>query len=44
MKKINLIIWDQMDILKDSNLNNENYIKLCKECVESNDIRFRIKK
>jgi hypothetical protein len=43
MKKINLIIWKQMDILRDSNLNNENYIKLCKECVESNDIRFRIK-
>lgn len=43
MKKINLLIWDQMDILRDRTLSNEDYMKLCKECIESNDIRFRIK-
>ena len=43
MKKINLLIWDQMDILRDGTLSNEDYMKLCKECIESNDIRFRIK-
>jgi len=43
MKKINLIIWDQMDILRDGTTSDEEYMKLCKECVESNDMRFRIK-
>ena len=43
LKKINLIIWDQMDILRDGNLNDNDYFKLCKECIECNDIRFRIK-
>lgn len=43
MKKINLIIWDQMDILRDGTTSDEEYLKLCKECVESNDMRFRIK-
>jgi len=43
MKKINLLIWDQMDILRDGTTSNEDYMKLCRECIESNDIRFRIK-
>jgi hypothetical protein len=43
MKKVNLIIWEQMDILRDGSISNDNYTKLCKECIESNDIRFRIK-
>ena len=43
MKKINLIIWDQMDVLRDGNTSDEDYMKLCKECIEGNDIRFRIK-
>jgi hypothetical protein len=43
MKKVNLIIWDQMDVLRDSTISDEDYIKLCKECIVSNDIRFRIK-
>lgn len=43
MKKINLIIWEQMDKLRDGNLNDVEYTKLCRECIESNDIRFRIK-
>jgi hypothetical protein len=43
MKKINLIIWHQMDVLRDGTTSDEDYMKLCKECIESNDIRFRIK-
>ena len=43
MKKINLIIWHQMDVLRDGNTSDEDYMKLCRECIESNDIRFRIK-
>ena len=43
MKKVNLIIWYQMDVLRDSNISDEDYLKLCKECIVSNDIRFRIK-
>lgn len=43
MKKINLIIWKQMDDLRDNPTFDENYMKLCKECIDSNDIRFRIK-
>ena len=43
MKKINLIIWKQMDILRDGDTTNETYMKICKECIEMNDVRFRIK-
>lgn len=43
MKKINLLIWDQMDVLRDGSTSDEDYMKLCRECIESNDIRFRIK-
>ena len=43
MKQINLDIWDMMDLLRDSNISNEDYLVKCKECVEANDIRFRIK-
>jgi hypothetical protein len=43
MKKINLIIWHQMDVLRDGNTSDEDYMKLCRKCIESNDIRFRIK-
>jgi hypothetical protein len=43
MKKINIIIWKQMDDLRDNASFDENYMKLCKECIDSNDIRFRIK-
>jgi hypothetical protein len=43
MKKINLIIWHQMDVLRDGNTSDEDYMKLCRECIERNDIRFRIK-
>lgn len=44
MKKVNLLIWDMMDILRDGdNISGEEYLKICKECVEYNDIRFRVK-
>ena len=43
MKKVNLLIWDQMDILRDGSISDEDYTKLCRECIDSNDIRFRIK-
>lgn len=43
MKKVNLIIWKQMDILRDGDTTNYIYMKICRECIEMNDIRFRIK-
>lgn len=43
MKKVNLLIWDMMDILRDGNVNENEYLKTCKECIDFNDIRFRIK-
>ena len=43
MKNINLLIWDQMDILRDGNTTDEDYMKLCRECIHSNDIRFVLK-
>ena len=43
MKKVNLLIWDMMDGLRDGNLNEYEYLKVCKECIEYNDIRFRVK-
>lgn len=43
MKRVNLIIWDQMDILRDGNVDEAIYLKICKECIEYNDIRFRVK-
>ena len=44
MKNSNLLIWDMMDILRDGDkINEESYLKICKECITYNDIRFRIK-
>jgi hypothetical protein len=43
MKKVNLLIWNMMDTLRDGDVSNEEYLKVCKECVEYNDIRFRVK-
>jgi hypothetical protein len=43
MKKVNTIIWDMMDILRDGETEESVYLKICKECIEYNDIRFRIK-
>ncbi len=44
MKKINLIIWEQMDLLRDGNIDDLEFMNLSRECIKSNDIRFRIKK
>jgi len=43
MKKVNLLIWDMMDSLRDGNLNQDIYLQICKECIDYNDIRFRVK-
>ena len=43
MKKVNTIIWDYMDALRDGSLEEEAYFKLCKKTIELNDVRFRIK-
>lgn len=43
MKKINDIIWHQMDFLRDGSIDDKTYLNLCKECIETNDIRFRVK-
>ena len=42
MKKANAIIWDMMDVLR-TNISTDEYLKTCKDCIEFNDIRFRIK-
>ena len=43
MRHVNLLIWDMMDVLRDGNVDEELYLKICKECIEYNDIRFRVK-
>jgi hypothetical protein len=43
MKKVNKHIWVLMDQLRDGSLSEQEYFKLCKECIELNDVRFRIK-
>jgi len=43
MKKVNLLIWDMMDVLRDGSLPEDEYLRVCKECIEFNDIRFRVK-
>jgi hypothetical protein len=45
LKKINLIIWNEMDLLRDKyeSMTNDEYFQLCKKCIDDNDKRFRIK-
>jgi hypothetical protein len=43
MMKINTLIWDLMDVLRDSTLEENTYLSLCKKTIVYNDIRFRIK-
>ena len=43
MKKVNVLIWDMMDILRDGETSEAEYLKICKECIDYNDIRFRVK-
>lgn len=43
MKKVNRLIWDYMDLLRDGNIDDQAYLALCRKTVDYNDIRFRIK-
>lgn len=43
LKKVNLYIWELMDLLRDGNENNDSYIKICKDTIIANDMRFRVK-
>ena len=43
MKKVNILIWDMMDLLRDGSISADEYLRVCKECIEFNDIRFRVK-
>jgi hypothetical protein len=43
MKKVNILLWDMMDILRDGTISDELYLKICKETIIYNDVRFRIK-
>jgi len=43
MKKVNILIWDFMDELRDGVLGGDAYLTLCKKTIDFNDIRFRIK-
>lgn len=44
MKRVNLLIWDMMDILRDVAVDDDTqYLKICRDCIEYNDIRFRVK-
>lgn len=43
LKNINLVIWHEMDLLRDGVLMDETYCKLCRKTMMDNDIRFRIK-
>ncbi len=43
MKKVNIQIWDMMDILRDGDVCGDTYSKICKDCIDFNDIRFRVK-
>ena len=43
LKKINNDIWDMMDDLRDGDISDELYLKVCKKTIIYNDIRFRIK-
>lgn len=43
MKKVNRLIWDYMDLLRDGEISDQAYLALCKKTIDYNDIRFRIK-
>jgi hypothetical protein len=43
MLTTNRVIWTQMDVLRDGVISDVEYMKLCRECIVSNDVRFRIK-
>jgi len=37
------VIWAQMDLLRDGIISEVEYNRLCRECIVTNDVRFRIK-
>lgn len=43
MKIVNEEIWDMMNLLRDAEEYNHDYMVLCRECMIANDVRFRIK-
>jgi hypothetical protein len=44
LKKTNKYIWELMDLLRDGvNIDNQEYVILCKNTIIANDVRFRIK-
>jgi hypothetical protein len=43
MLATNRLIWDQMDVLRDGIISDVEYTRLCRECIVTNDVRFRIK-
>jgi len=43
LKCVNKEIWEYMDVLRDGNLNDEEYFKINKKTIIKNDVRFRIK-
>lgn len=43
MLATNRVIWQQMDVLRDGSISDVEYTRLCRECIVTNDMRFRIK-
>ena len=43
MLATNRVIWKQMDVLRDGIISDIEYTRLCRECIVTNDVRFRIK-
>lgn len=43
MKIVNTELWDMMDLLRDAEEYNHDYMVLCRNCMIANDVRFRIK-
>ncbi len=43
MLATNRVIWGQMDVLRDGVISDVEYTRLCRECIVTNDVRFRIK-
>jgi perosamine synthetase len=46
MTRVNTVIWDLMDELRDGGATTDDakYLLLCRKCVKLNDVRFRIKR
>lgn len=45
MTRVNMVIWDLMDDLRDgAMIDDARYLLLCRKCIKLNDVRFRIKR